>query len=143
MKSNLLSIFLFGALFIGLNNYLAYSKSAYFVTIVKFQNKNILNEPPVIAWTYPEFIDASPGKELNLTYSCSDPEFHRLNPSILPIKEKTTGKSQILAKVSLSKVSLRVPESVHKNDIYAFLLEVKDEGLPSKSTSQTILIRII
>ncbi len=114
-----------------------------FVSFNQKYQKNILNETPKIVWKHPEVIAAQAGSEIQLDFSCSDPDFHRLNAFIRQNEEKSTGRLKLHLKTSLQKISISIPNSAQKNEVYAIDLEVKDEGNPPQSAFQHFTIKII
>ena len=114
-----------------------------FVSFNLSTNKNILNETPKIVWKHSEMITAQAGTEIQLDFSCSDPDFHRLNAFVRQDEKKSTGKAKLQLKTSLQKISITIPSSAQKNDVYVIDLEVKDEGNPPQSAFQHFAVKII
>ncbi|RVU24199.1 hypothetical protein EOJ36_09770 [Sandaracinomonas limnophila] len=114
-----------------------------FVTLGAKSEKLILNQPPEITWKHPEVIQIKSGSSKNLSYSCSDPEFHRMNANIRQVKDKGNGKSKLNLNATLNSVQIAVPASASSNETYFIQLEIKDEGNPPQSALQSIEVRII
>lgn len=114
-----------------------------FISFNLSNNENILNETPKIVWKHAELIPAQAGTEVQLDFSCSDPDFHRLNAFVRQDENKSTGKAKLQLKASLHKISITIPSSAHKDEVYAIDLEVKDEGNPPQSAFQHFAVKII
>lgn len=114
-----------------------------FVSFDLPNKKNILNETPKIVWKHADMIMAQAGTEIQLDFSCSDPDFHRLNAFIKQDEEKSTGRVKLHLKTSLQKVFITIPSAAQKNEVYAIDLEVKDEGNPPQSAFQHFTVKII
>lgn len=121
----------------------AYSNQTNFVSFDNFSEKKLLNEAPIITWNHPKVIEVKSGTVLDLEYSCADPDFHRMNAFIRQNHETSTGHSKMVLKASLNKLSITVPASASRNELYVIDLEIKDEGNPPMSAIQSFTIKII
>jgi hypothetical protein len=85
-------------------------------------------------------ITAKAGQLLSFLVSASDPDRNKVNLSAWPYKEAGSGAADV--KLQANNLSITIPETAKKGDTYHVVVEGKDNGSPTLSRYQRVVISV-